>query len=103
MDSKEVIFNKFFDLLCSRFGGSTKMYERFDQLCSEAGEKFKVTRFSRLNRMELMILIEALTLPKVLTADEHEAKQPNHYTVDQMLEDAEYDMNGLDILNTKEV
>jgi hypothetical protein len=90
VDSKEVIFNQFFDLLCDRFGGSAKMYERFDQLCSEAGEKFRLTPIKRLNRMELMILVEALTVPKALTADEYEAKYPNHYTVDQMLEDAEY-------------
>lgn len=81
MDSKEEIFNRFFDLLCEKFGGSTKMCKRFDQLCVEAGEKFRATRFSRLNRVELLILFEAFEKP---------ATAPGRQTIDQLLDQAEY-------------
>ncbi len=95
MDSKEEIFNRFFDLLCEKFGGSTKMCKRFDQLCVEAREKYFVTSFNRLNRMELMVLVEALTPSKSLAIGTNKPliaeKHPTGgLSIDQMLEDAEY-------------
>lgn len=82
MDSKEKIFNEFFDLLCEKFGGSTKMLARFRRLCGEAGSGAKGTHFSRLGRVELSLLKEAMSLPKALTAEEFDAKYPPCYTVD---------------------
>lgn len=81
MDSKEKVFNRFYDLLCSRFGGSIKMHDRFWELCEEAGSRNKYTHFSRLNKRELMILIEALGKP---------AATPGRQTTDQLLDQAEY-------------
>lgn len=61
MKNKAELFTEFYDLLCEKFGGSSKMYTRFWQLCKEAGVKnVKSTNFGRLNRMEISILIEAI-------------------------------------------
>lgn len=95
MDSKEEIFNRFYDLLCSWFGGASKMYDRFYQLCSEAGRKREFTQFSRLNRMELMILIEALTPSKSLAIGTNKPliveKHPTGgLSIDKLLDQAEY-------------